>query len=135
MQPHRIHTIPIEITPVIFLGLNAPVTLVEAPVFHTADVLAGLTMAQLIRPGTPVLFGGAPAAFHMQTATSPMAAIEAQQLIMAYVAVAKHLNLPTQAYMARRTAEGKTKAEIMRCLKRYVAREAFGLLPIDRTRL
>ena len=40
---------------------------------------------------------------------------------------------PTQAYMARRTAEGKTKAEIMRCLKRYVAREAFGLLPIDRT--
>ena len=35
---------------------------------------------------------------------------------------------PTQAYMARRTAEGKTKAEIMRCLKRYVAREIFGLL-------
>jgi trimethylamine--corrinoid protein Co-methyltransferase len=93
-------SIPIEITPVTFLGLNAPVTLVEAAVFHTADVLAGLTMAQLIRPGTPVLFGGAPAAFHMQTATSPMAAIEAQQLIMAYVAVAKHLNLPTQAYMA-----------------------------------
>ena len=40
---------------------------------------------------------------------------------------------PTLAYMARRTAEGKTKAEIMRCLKRYVAREIFGLLPIDRT--
>ena len=27
--------------------------------------------------------------------------------------------------MARRTAEGKTKAEIMRCLKRYIAREVF----------
>jgi hypothetical protein len=29
----------------------------------------------------------------------------------------------TQAYVARRTAEGKTRKEIMRCLKRYVARE------------
>jgi transposase len=38
---------------------------------------------------------------------------------------------PTQDYMARRTAEGKTKAEVMRCLKRYVAREIFGLLSAD----
>jgi len=35
---------------------------------------------------------------------------------------------PTKDYMARRTAEGKTTAEVMRCLKRYVAREVFGLL-------
>jgi len=63
-------------------------------------VLAGLTMAQIIHPGTPVLFGGAPATFHMQAATSPMSAIEAQRLNMAYIAVAKYLGLPTQAYMA-----------------------------------
>jgi len=31
----------------------------------------------------------------------------------------------TKAYLARRTAEGKTKREIMRCLKRYIAREVF----------
>ena len=31
----------------------------------------------------------------------------------------------TLAYTKRRLAEGKTKAEIIRCLKRYVAREAF----------
>lgn len=30
---------------------------------------------------------------------------------------------PTQQYVARRTAEGKSKREIMRCLKRYTARE------------
>jgi transposase len=35
---------------------------------------------------------------------------------------------PTQAYMARRLAEGKTKPEIMRCLKRYIAREVFTIL-------
>jgi trimethylamine--corrinoid protein Co-methyltransferase len=92
--------IPIEITPVTLMGLIAPVTLVGATVFHTADVLAGLTMAQIVKPGAPVLFGGAPATFHMKAATSPMAAIEAQHLNMAYVTVAKYLGLPTQAYMA-----------------------------------
>ena len=31
----------------------------------------------------------------------------------------------TRAYVERRTAEGKSKAEIIRCLKRYVAREVY----------
>jgi transposase len=35
---------------------------------------------------------------------------------------------PTRAYVERRTAEGKSKLEIMRCLKRYVARELFPLI-------
>jgi transposase len=34
----------------------------------------------------------------------------------------------TKTYVARRTAEGKTKKEIMRCLKRYVAREVYKAL-------
>ena len=92
--------IPIEVVPVTLMGLIAPVTLVGATVFHTADVLAGLTMAQIVKPGAPVLFGGAPAAFHMKAATSPMVAIEALHLDVAYTAVGKHLNLPTQSYMA-----------------------------------
>jgi trimethylamine--corrinoid protein Co-methyltransferase len=92
--------IPVEIVPVTLMGLIAPVTLVGATVFHTIDVLAGITMAQVIRPGAPVLFGGAPATFHMKIASSPMAAIEALQLDTAYVAVAKSLGLPTQSYMA-----------------------------------
>ena len=36
---------------------------------------------------------------------------------------------PTRDYVERRTKEGLTKREIMRCLKRYVAREIFELLP------
>ncbi|MGK3209346.1 IS110 family transposase [Amycolatopsis sp. MEPSY49] len=31
----------------------------------------------------------------------------------------------TRAYLERRTAEGKTKKEIIRCLKRYIARELY----------
>jgi len=34
----------------------------------------------------------------------------------------------TKAYVARRTAEGKTTKEIIRCLKRYVAREVYKAL-------
>jgi trimethylamine--corrinoid protein Co-methyltransferase len=92
--------IPVEIVPVTLMGLIAPVTLLGATAFHTADVLAGIVMAQLVKPGTPVLFGGAPATFHMKTAQSPMAAIEALYLDVAYVAVARRLGLPTQSYMA-----------------------------------
>jgi transposase len=41
----------------------------------------------------------------------------------------------TQAYVSRRTAQGKTPREIKRCLKRYVARELFRLLEHPPTRL
>jgi transposase len=34
----------------------------------------------------------------------------------------------TQEYVARRTAEGKSKREIIRCLKRYLAREVYRVL-------
>jgi transposase len=36
---------------------------------------------------------------------------------------------PTIDYAARRTAEGLSKREIIRCLKRYLAREVYHLLP------
>ncbi|SHM26524.1 hypothetical protein SAMN05216268_109309 [Streptomyces yunnanensis] len=34
----------------------------------------------------------------------------------------------TQDYYERRTKEGKTRREIVRCLKRYAAREVFHLV-------
>ncbi len=109
--------IPVEIVPVTLMGLIAPVTLVGATVMHVADVLAGVTMAQIVKPGTPVLFGGAPATFHMKTAMSPMAAIETLHLNTAYVEVARHLDLPTQSYMA--LSEGK-------CLDAQAGAETFA---------
>jgi transposase len=35
----------------------------------------------------------------------------------------------TRDYLAKRQAEGKTKTEAIRCLKRYVAREVFNAMP------
>ena len=34
----------------------------------------------------------------------------------------------TQAYLQRRIKEGKTRREVIRCIKRYIAREVFRLL-------
>src|SRR5512134_2828478 len=34
----------------------------------------------------------------------------------------------TKAYMAKRTAEGHSKLEVIRVLKRYIAREVFSLI-------
>lgn len=34
----------------------------------------------------------------------------------------------TRRYVTRRVDEGKTKSEIIRCLKRFVAREVFGVI-------
>ena len=37
-------------------------------------------------------------------------------------------HLPTRAYVTRRTTAGLSKAEIIRCLKRYLARELYRML-------
>jgi hypothetical protein len=37
----------------------------------------------------------------------------------------------TRAYAARRTTEGKTKREILRCPKRYITREVYNTLRTD----
>jgi len=34
----------------------------------------------------------------------------------------------TKAYVARRTAEGKSEKEIIRCLKRYITRELYRII-------
>lgn len=49
------------------------------------------------------------------------------------IAIARLATDPdTRAYAARRTAEGKTKKDILRCLKRAIAREVFHLLTTPR---
>jgi transposase len=52
-----------------------------------------------------------------------------------HMAVISRLRMhePTKAYVARRTAEGHSKLEIIRCLKRYLAREVFFLLKPEPT--
>jgi transposase len=47
------------------------------------------------------------------------------------VIVRMRFHEPTMAYVARRSAEGLGKKEIIRCLKRYLAREVYQLVMAD----
>ncbi len=93
------HGIPVEFISMPLSGFMAPVTLVGSLVQHTAETLSGLVLSQLARPGTPVLYGGSPAAFDIRYETTPMGAVETQMIDCAYTEIGKHLGLPTQAYI------------------------------------
>ncbi len=92
--------IPAEIVPVPLAGFIAPVTIVGTLVQMTAEVLSGVVLAQLARPGTPVLFGCCPAIFDIRYETAPMGAVETMIIACAAAEVGRFLRLPTQAYIA-----------------------------------
>ena len=52
----------------------------------------------------------------------------ANNALFTIVLVRMRHHAPTRAYVARRTAEGLTRKDIMRCLKRFVAREVYQAL-------
>ncbi|NTV82180.1 MAG: hypothetical protein HGA24_12255, partial [Candidatus Aminicenantes bacterium] len=80
-------------------GATSPVTLAGALVQLTAENLSGIVIHQLAHPGSPIIFGGSPAAFDMRTGTPPMGAVETMMINAAHVQIGKHLGLPTHSYM------------------------------------
>ncbi|GAG45496.1 unnamed protein product, partial [marine sediment metagenome] len=54
---------------------------------------------------------------------------QANAALCRIVIVRMRWHQPTLEYVRRRTAEGLSKKDIIRCLKRYVAREVYALLP------
>ena len=53
---------------------------------------------------------------------------QANAALYRIVVVRLRYDLRTQAYLRRRTAEGMSKVEVIRCLKRYVAREVYSII-------
>ncbi len=93
------HAIPVEIVAMPLAGFIAPVSLTGTLIQHTAETLSGIVIAQLINPGTPLLYGGSPAIFDVRHQTTPMGAIETMMIDCAYNEIGKYLGIPTQAYI------------------------------------
>ena len=91
--------VPAGIVSVPMAGGTAPVTLAGSVTQHAAETLAGITLHQLAGPGSPIVWGGAPAIFDMRTGGAPMGAVETAMLNMACAEVGKHLGLPTAGYL------------------------------------
>ncbi len=91
--------IPVEFISMPMAGFISPVTLVGTLIQHTAETLSGVVISQLVRPGTPILYGGSPAVFDVRYETTPMGAIETMMIDCAYSEIGKSLGMPTQAYI------------------------------------
>jgi trimethylamine--corrinoid protein Co-methyltransferase len=91
--------VPAEIVSMPLAGGTAPVTLAGSVTQHAAEALAGIVLHQLAGPGSPIVWGGAPAIFDMRTGGAPMGAVETAMLNMACAEVGKHLSLPTHGYL------------------------------------
>jgi trimethylamine---corrinoid protein Co-methyltransferase len=91
--------VPAEIVSMPLAGGTAPVTLAGSVTQHAAEALAGIVLHQLAGPGSPIVWGGAPAIFDMRTGGGAMGGIETAMLNMACAEVGKHLGLPTHGYL------------------------------------
>jgi trimethylamine--corrinoid protein Co-methyltransferase len=87
--------VPVMLIPMPLPGGNAPVTLAGTLAEHTAESLSGIVMAQLVNPGTPVLYGGGAIVLEMRYGTSCIGAIESHMLGAGYNQIGKALGLPT----------------------------------------
>jgi len=97
--------VPAQLISMPLAGVAAPVTLLGSVVQHAAESLSGMAIHQLANPGSPIVWGGAPAIFDMRHGTTPMGAIETAMIDAAYAQVGKSLNLPTHAYLGASDAK------------------------------
>lgn len=97
--------VPAEIVSMPLAGATAPVTLIGAITQHAAECLSGMTIHQLAGPGSPIVWGGAPAIFDMRSGATPMGAIETAMIDAAYAQVGKSFGFPTHCYLA--ASDGK----------------------------
>lgn len=99
--------IPAEIVSMPLAGAAGPVTLLGSVVQHAAECISGITIHQLAKSGSPIVWGGAPAIFDMRKGSTPMGAIETAMIDASYAQVGKSLGLPTHCYL------GATESKIV----------------------
>lgn len=90
------YRIPVWLEATNMMGATGPVTIAGALVEHTANVLAGLVLMQLLNPGHPCIFSIASGGFNMRTATYVAASPEAVLLHCATSQMARFYHLPFQ---------------------------------------
>ena len=97
--------IPAQIVSMPLAGIAAPVTLLGSVVQHAAECISGMTIHQLAGPGSPIVWGGAPAILDMRQGTTPMGAVETAMIDAAYAQVGKSFGFPTHAYLGASDAK------------------------------
>ncbi len=86
--------LPVPIGPMAQMGLSAPATVAGTMAQENAEILAGVCITQLIRPGMPVCYGGICHAFDMRTTQMIFCGPEQAIFGVAMTQMGKHYGLP-----------------------------------------
>jgi trimethylamine--corrinoid protein Co-methyltransferase len=78
-------------------GASGPLSIAGLLVQQNAEILAGVTLTQLVRPGAPVIVGGTSAILDMRTGSLSMGAPEVARISSATIQMAKFYNLPARS--------------------------------------
>ena len=85
---------PVALSSVAILGLTSPVSMAGNLALTHAEQLSGIILAQLVSPGTPVIYGGCPGVIDMGNASFSPGSIERQILNSAISQIAQHIRVP-----------------------------------------
>lgn len=88
--------LPIAISPEVQAGATGPATLAGTMVQQTAEFLAHATLAQLVSPGTAVVYGTVSSIFDMKKMLLPYGAPEADLIGIATVQMARYYGIPAR---------------------------------------
>ena len=92
--------LPIETISVPMPGAVSPATIAGSLLVHIAETLSGIVLAQSIRPGHPMVFGGAPMTFDMRYSTTSLNAVETNLISTSYAQMARYYGIPSHTYAA-----------------------------------
>jgi trimethylamine--corrinoid protein Co-methyltransferase len=85
---------PVVLTPFLLMGAMSPVSVPASLVQQMAEALAGIALAQLVRPGTPVLFGSFLSNTDMQSGSPSFGTPESAVGLLCTGQIARHFGLP-----------------------------------------
>ena len=88
------HNQAVVVSPFILAGAMSPVTVAGTLSQLFAEVLAGLALVQLIRPGAPAVFGTFASPISMQTGAPTFGTPEGMQIQFCAAALARRLGVP-----------------------------------------
>jgi trimethylamine--corrinoid protein Co-methyltransferase len=85
---------PVVLTPFLLMGAMSPVTIPAALTQQLAEALSGIALAQLIRPGCPVIFGSFLSNIDMQSGSPSFGTPESALGLLCTGQLARHYGLP-----------------------------------------
>jgi trimethylamine--corrinoid protein Co-methyltransferase len=96
---------PLAMSPEAIAGATAPVTLAGLLTQQNANILAHVTLAQVYRPGTPVLYGTVSTIANMRLGTVALGAVETGLITAGAAQMARHYGLPCRSVGAATEAK------------------------------